>query len=638
MAIIPVNAVRVSNNLQTFNLLQSTRRTQLGIFGAQNQIATGLRFQVASQDPVGAGRVQSLERHTASLEQVQSNLNSVNATMTSVEGAMQEAMDLLTEAHNLTLESIGDNSSSVERQSLKTVVERILDQLTSVGNRQHLDQYLFAGEASGQRPFEWGNDGIEYRGDLGNARGIVDSSLAQDSFTVSGAAFFRAISPAVRGVVDLDPVVTPETRISDLRGATGRGVRLGTISLVEGGEQYSIDLTQAETVGDVLDRLNEQMPDTLVATTDGFGIQIGYAGSATPVFTVSDIGGGSVATDLGIHTNGGSGPQPAADLDPVLTLRTRITDLRTNIAPLLGEGVRIINGTRTRDIDLSQSTTIEDLLNTISASDAGVLARVAEDGRTIEVRNRISGSNLNIQELGGTLASALGIRSQAGATPLSQLNDGRGVETVPGDDIRIITASGVNVDVDIDGAGTLDDVILRINTAGGGAVTADLTPTGNGIRITDNTVGPGTLRAERLNVSPALDDLGLDVTASGNLLEGRDVNPIRVDGPFTALLELRDGLANDDRRAIEIAGQRLERVLDAMRQIQGQTASQAKKMQDRADRLENEISAARIMQSEAQDADLTEVITRFQQMQTALQANYAAASRVLDLSLMNYLR
>jgi flagellin-like hook-associated protein FlgL len=637
MAIIPVNLARVSNNLRTFNLLQTSRSTQLNLFRAQNQIATGLRFQTASEDPVSASQVLTLDQHMSNLTRAQSNLGRINSTLTTVEAAMQESIDLLTEAKNLTLESIGDNSSTTERQSLMTVVDRILEQMISVGNRQHLGQYLFAGD-SGRQPFVWGAAGIEYRGDLGQAEGIVDANFNQDSFTVSGASFFRGISPAVRGVVDLDPRVTPETRISDLRGATGQGVQLGTVVLVEDGQQFSIDLTGAETVGDVLDRLNAQMPDTLVATTDGYGIQIGYSGTATPTFTLSDITGGTTARDLGIHTNGGSGPQPAADLDPVLTHLTKLADLRTNVMASLPDGLRITNGDRTVEVDLSTAETTQDLLNAINATGLGVLARISDDGRTIEVRNRVSGSDLRIEELGGSLAGVLGIRSMQPGTPLSELNDGRGVGTVDGPDIRITTANGMSFDVDLDGAATLNDVIDALNSAGGGAITASLSPTGGGLRITDNTFGVGTLIAERLNVSPALSDLGLDVAAVGNTLTGRDVNPVRVDGPFTALLELRQGLQNDDRRLMEQAGERIERVLEQMRLIQGQTASQAKKLDDQAQRVENELSAAQILQSELRDADLTDVITRFQQLQTALQANYAAASRIMDLNLLNYLR
>ena len=235
----------------------------------------------------------------------------------------------------------------------------------------------------------------------------------------------------------------------------------------------------------------------------------------------------------------------------------------------------------------------------------------------------------------------LGIRSMHTDTLLSDLNDGLGVDSVDGDDIRITTADGTTVDIDINdldlATARLQDAIDLFNTRGGGAITAALAASGNGITITDNTVGPGALRIERLNLSPTIDGLGMDVSATGNTLVGSDVNPIKVDSPFTALLELRAALAADDSQAISAAGRRLAGNLDRMQQTQGELAAKAAAMLERTDRIENEVTATRVLQSDVRDVDLTEAIVRFQQVQTALQANLATASRIMNLSLLDYL-
>ena len=638
MALIPINVARVSNLLRTHQLLQVSRQNQNGMFALQNQIATGLRFQSPSEDPTAAAQATVLDNRLETMGQVKRNLQSVNSAMTTVEASMQEAVDLFTEAKNITLEAIGDTSSSEERRALATVVDRIIEQMVSVANRQHLNTWIFGGHYGGGAPFEWLGDGVVYRGDDGRGQGIVDSALQEDSFTFAGMQFFQAVSPEVQGVVDLDPVLTDDTRLQDLRGAAGQGIAAGALRFVVDGQELTVDLSGAATVGDVIDRLNAELPATLVASNDGRGISIGFSGAATPTFSIAEVGGGTTARDLGVHTSGLPGPLATQDLDPVLTLRTRLGDLRVGIAAALPDGITIENGGRTAAIDFAGAETVEDLLNRINSADVGVLAQIAPDGRTIEVRNRISGADLRISESGGSLASLLGIQSLTRSTELSRLNDRGGVHTVDGNDLRIVTASGAAIDVDVDGAQTLQDVVDRLNSAAGGTFTAALRPDGNGIEISDNTVGAGTLRAESVNASPARVDLGLDVDAVGGVLTGRDVNPIRVDGPFTALLELRKGLETDDTRLLQVAGERFERVLPRLLQTQGQAAAQAKKMDDRAERLENEIVAAQLMASDVRDADLTEAIVRFQQLQTALQANYQSASRILNLNLLDYLQ
>ncbi|MBI5865550.1 MAG: hypothetical protein HZB38_13790, partial [Planctomycetes bacterium] len=155
---------------------------------------------------------------------------------------------------------------------------------------------------------------------------------------------------------------------------------------------------------------------------------------------------------------------------------------------------------------------------------------------------------------------------------------------------------------------------------------------------TDNTIGGGTLSVTRLNVSPALDGLGLDVAAVGNTIQGRDVNPVRVNSPFTALLELRQGLESNDTRQIELAGRRLEDTLTQMQRVQGELAAKDRVMVSRGARTEDAVTQTQLQQSDVRDADMTEAIVRFQQFQTALEANMASGSKLLSLSLMDYLR
>lgn len=53
--------------------------------------------------------------------------------------------------------------------------------------------------------------------------------------------------------------------------------------------------------------------------------------------------------------------------------------------------------------------------------------------------------------------------------------------------------------------------------------------------------------------------------------------------------------------------------------------------------MENEVTAAQVLLSDVRDVDIAEAVIRFQQMQTALQANMSTASRVLNLSLIDFL-
>jgi len=634
MAVTPINLSRISFNQRAYNLQEALRRNQLGLYGVQNSILTGLRFQRPSEDPYRAASAASLQSQIERLDRVASNVDSANSTLTEVESATADALELFEQARSLSVQVVGDTTTTEERQSLATVVDALIDQLVSVGNRKFLNTYLFSGQQD-RPPFVMSEDGVLYTGDGNRRETVVDSDNRTATYTVQGAEFFGAVSTQVSGTVDLDPALTADTRLSTLGGTTGRGISLGHVLVQIGGQQRDIDLSQADTVGDVVDRLNAELPAGLTAHIGTSGIVLSQAGFQQ--VTVSEVGGGVTARDLGLVGTFVAATSVEGDLQPRLTPLSSIQALNGGAGLDLSQSFIIRNGSHTATIDLSQAETVQDVLNTINTADVNVWAQIAPDGKTLQVVSRVSGCDLQIEENGGQTATLLGIRSLQTSTPLSALNGGRGVNPVNGTDLRITTASGANVDVDLDGAQTMQDVLDRLNAAGGGAITAALNTHGNGITITDHTAGAGTLSIAAVNNSPTLVELGLDVTAAGGQLVGKDTNPQRVDSPFTALLELRAGMTTDDRIQMEHAGERIERVLIAMQQVQGQAASQARTMADRADRIATEQSAAQVLLSNVQDVDLTDAVVRFQQMQMALQANLQTASQVMNLSLLDYL-
>ncbi len=636
MAVAAINLARVSFNQRAINLMESIRANQTDMYRVQNHLATGLRFLQPSEDPVGAAAASALSRKLELLGVVRANLNNANATLDETDVAMQDALNLLTNANTIAVQSVGDTVTEAERHALVDVVDSLLEQMVSVGNRRFLNTYLFSGRQV-EVPFELVADGVLYRGDADRMETIIESDLSQDSFTIPGMEFFGAVSAGLRGAVDLDPALTSDTRISDLDGALGRGVTLGRILVTVGNEQAQIDLRGAATVGDVVDKLNAELPGGLVASVGTSGIQFTRAAAGDPV-TVSAVAGEATVADLGLEGTFGGATRAGTDIRPRLTLRTRMADLQAGSGLDLRFGFVIRNGARSATITLDDAETIEDVLNRINEAGVAVWARLADDGRTLELRSRISGPDLYVEEVGGRAATELGLRSLSGSTSLAELNDGLGIHTTTGNDLRITTRDGTTIAIDLDGASTLQDVIDLINTGAAGAVTAALVKTGNGLILADQTAGAGTFSVADIGASQATQDLGLDVAAAGNQLVGRDVNPVRVDSPFTALVELSRGMAADDRLGMQLAAERIERVLTKMQQAQGAVATLANTTIQRIDRVEKESAAMKVLLSDVRDVDFADAAVRFQQLQMALQANLSTAMQVMNLSVLDYLR
>lgn len=645
MAISPINVSRLSQTMRTDFVLGSLRQNQLDVFRAQTQIATGRSFVTPSDDPVTASRVVDLTQALAQQRQFMSNLRHADSTLAAADSSINEVNSLLIEASTIASRNLSNLTSAAERASVADLIAGIRLQLRDVGNRQFNGRFLFAGRETIDAPFVEALGGIAYTGDVGDL--VVRVGEGQSAtINVPGNLLFGALSSRIGTTVDLSPAPVLSTRLDDLSGATGQGVRLGTLVFNEpdGAGAFQVDLGPADTIGDVIDLINAsaaQAGSTLTASLTDSGLTVTPGGSA---ITVTDSSTGIIAADLGIRTTSPtSATIVGASLHARLTRLTSVDALKSGSGIDLSGGLVITNGPSTVNVDLSQAKTVQDIINAINNTGLFVHARINEGGTGIDLFNQVSGTSLTIGENGGTTASDLGLRTLDRDTPLTELNFGKGIITRSGvDDFRITAKSGQTLDINIDGAVTIGDVIDRINaaaTTAGVAVSASLRATGNGIEIVDATTGSGGPKVSMLNVSEAAENLGLlhPVVSSATTVSGEDRNPVRTDGILDALVALESALRRDDTRAIASAAERIAPLASEVIRIHGVVGARSQSMQAKLHQAEDAAGATQIFLSELQDVDFAEAATRLQSAATRLQASLQTSSLLLNLSLLDFL-
>ena len=200
-----------------------------------------------------------------------------------------------------------------------------------------------------------------------------------------------------------------------------------------------------------------------------------------------------------------------------------------------------------------------------------------------------------------------------------------------------MTDSAGNVTlIDLAGAATARDVAQAVRDAGplldavvGNAVGA--------LVVSDAAGGAGDLTVRNVGASFAATDLGLDGPGGGDRLEGRDVNKVEVRGVFASLDALSDALRARDVGAIRRAAARLEAAEQAAVRERGVAGARAREFEQRLDRAADREITARALLSELEDVDYGEAVTRFQTMQTALQATYRSGGQLMEMSLMDFL-
>jgi flagellin-like hook-associated protein FlgL len=104
------------------------------------------------------------------------------------------------------------------------------------------------------------------------------------------------------------------------------------------------------------------------------------------------------------------------------------------------------------------------------------------------------------------------------ATNLNSLNLGAGWQAGK---IEIQIGDGTQYAIDLVGAGTVGDVLGRINAATGGTVTAAIAADGERLQLT----GPGPLTVSEMDDGTAAQSLGLAGFSDEDLLLGQDVRP-----------------------------------------------------------------------------------------------------------------
>jgi flagellar hook-associated protein 3 FlgL len=636
MSIAPIPISRVSNLQSSNAALQQISITQQQLQLVEEQLSTGLRVNQPSDDPSSAAMIQQLQLTAAQQANYISNVNAAQSQLGETDSTLSDLTSLLQQAQTIASANVSSTVTAAARASAATVVDSLYSQALTMANKEFNGTYLFAGDLQTQPPYVAATGGVQFVGSTTTLKTTIDQN-SQLEYQISGADIFGGTSSQVTGTSVLSPALLGTTRLSDLQGATNSGFSPGSIQIGNGTASATIDLSNASTINDVLNAINNAALPGVTASPGQYGIVINSAGGAN--VTVNEVGGGTTAASLGILQTTAAGANVSINgtsVGAIVTGFTPLSALRGG-AGIDTTGFTIQNGTTSKTIALSPSMTVEDLINEINGAGLGVTAQINSAGTGINILNAVQGTSMTISENGGTSASDLGIRSFTPSTPLAQLNDGTGVSTVAGNNFSVTTADGSVINVPLNNPVTVQDVLNQMNAAAGGKFTASISTNGNGIVLTDNTTGAGTLTVTPLNASPAAKDLGLLVAPTGNQINGNDPSGITVPGIFTDLQNLRDALRTNSQTGITTAAEGLQADATQVTQVQGKTGAMEQELQQQSTRLTAENTSTQAMISQVQDVDYATATTQFQQLQDSLQAALAAAGKTLNLSLMDYI-
>lgn len=624
---------RVPNSLMTERLRSNIQKAQQSLSKLQDQLSSQQRFQIASDDPAAASRTLYLQKLLASKDQFKTNIQTNRSFLSMSDSNLSTVSDALNQARQLVSAGVGDSATAQERQGLASQAAALVKQVLNSANSMFRGRYLFSGSNNDIAPFSLRSDGsIQYNGDQSSIQSRIDAGelLANN---VDGQTALNALSPEFGS--DINPALTLGTKLSDLFGGQGVSLQEIVVTLSSVGTPQTVDLSTAQTVGD----LKTLIENTLGAANVTVSINAGQNGiqivPATGTVTVADSAGGDSAVQLNIVGSGAS--VVGGDLQPRVTLQTRLADLNggTGIGSTAGTGLLINNGDISQVVDLNGAVTVEDLLNRLKDPKLGLSVGINESGNGLAIASRLSGANFSIGENGGSNATLLGIRTFTANTQLSGFNLGRGVPVDGGLTLDITRHDGSVVNVDLAGSKTVQDVLTKINASASG-LTATLNAVGNGITLTDTSVGTTALSVSANEISDALGMTGSQSNTALPLV-GTEPNPQESGGVFNLLLRLQTALQKGDNAELQRLSPMLDKEIGRVTQVRGEVGTRLKLLDDVEGRLSDESIQVQADISENFDTDMTTVVTQLVAQQTALEATLKAAASSFQYTLLNYI-
>ncbi len=340
--------------------------------------------------------------------------------------------------------------------------------------------------SSGRRINKPSDDPIGIQRDLGYRTELAKNEQYRANIE-QGQSWMQTYDTVLGDMKDLVSSAK-EIAISMSNGVYDQVTRDGSAAEVDSIFDRLMQLSSSELEGRFMFAGHRTTDKPLVASANGVVYrgdqgQIDYQIESSSRMTVNLLGSYTFLKPLGALGEN-------ADLNVAVTGNTLLADLHNGAG--IDQTVGTFNITDenlgiTATIDITGAVTVDDAITAINTqlAAAGITSLTATIGE--------EGNNILLDTTETGLIS--------GATPLSRLNSGNGVDLQPGS-ILVTDDLGVNVNVDLSGAATVDDIITSFNTqmanAGYPQVTMAINAAGTGLDVTDAS-GVLGLRIDEIN-------------------------------------------------------------------------------------------------------------------------------------------
>ena len=133
--------MRITDRLLVDKVLSNIQRNETRLATIQDQVATGRRISVASDDPTGTVRSLTLRSNDDETQQASLNLDLAQGWLNATDIALQDVNGVIQRARELAVQGANETLSQQETTALATEVEQLLGHVLQLANTRSGDRF-----------------------------------------------------------------------------------------------------------------------------------------------------------------------------------------------------------------------------------------------------------------------------------------------------------------------------------------------------------------------------------------------------------------------------------------------------------------------------------------------------------------
>ena len=197
---------RVTNIGMNANVLAQNQKTLSQLATYQEQLASGLKVNRVSDDPVAAKQSLRYKAEGSDASKWLDNIDKATAFMNATDSALSEMSQVLDRAKELAVQGANGSQDANSRNALADSVDSYLTRMTDLSNTIHDGRYIFAGTKtiSAEPPFARNadDDGVGYSGDLDTFEVKIGPNSAV-TVNQNGYELFKGDHDVFQSLIDL---------------------------------------------------------------------------------------------------------------------------------------------------------------------------------------------------------------------------------------------------------------------------------------------------------------------------------------------------------------------------------------------------------------------------------------------------